>query len=256
MTDPYLFSIITVTKNNLAGLKRTHESVKEQSYTNYEWIVIDGLSGDGTRDYLEKSGAAFSSEPDGGIYEAMNKGIERACGEYLLFLNAGDTLPDQDLLSTLQKSCAARPDFIYGDAMETNGLYKKARAHETFLYGMFTHHQAMLYKRSPLGDLLYDTAYRIAADYDFTVRFLKRNPNAHYIPCALCIFEDGGISQKNRKDGRLEQFLIRKSLRLCNPLTNWAIRAAQAAAASLRVKFPKIYFFLRKRQGRNDGRSG
>ncbi len=85
-----LFSVITVTRNNLVGLRRTHESLRIQSCGDYEWIVVDGASDDGTADYLKKTGANWVSEPDRGIYDAMNKGIARAQGRWLIFMNAGD----------------------------------------------------------------------------------------------------------------------------------------------------------------------
>src|SRR5690606_1825584 len=95
--------LITVTKDNLFGLQVTAQSIQAQSEKDYEWIVIDGASTDGTQDYLQSAPAAWISETDRGIYDAMNKGIERATGRYVLFLNAGDMLSDPDILSTLAR---------------------------------------------------------------------------------------------------------------------------------------------------------
>lgn len=243
---PPLFSIITITRNNLDGLKRTQQSLAAQSFRGFEWIVIDGNSTDGTKDHLQSLNAVTVSEPDGGIYDAMNKGIDRANGDYLLFLNAGDTLADIDILATLEKAAADAPDFIYGDALETNGLYKKARSHERIDWGMITHHQAMLYRRDIAGGLRYDPMLKIAADYGFTVSFLRHARNVHYIPCALCIFEDGGVSQKNRKLGRREQFLIRAANGI-SPVRNAMIYGVQTLSTALRERFPELYFRLRRR---------
>ena len=94
-TDAPLFSIITVTKDNLRGFLETRQSVKGQSCRDYEWIVVDGNSSDGTKTHLPPHSV---SEADKGIYDAMNKGIDRATGRYLIFLNAVDLFEDIDIL--------------------------------------------------------------------------------------------------------------------------------------------------------------
>ena len=241
MINPPLFSIVTITWNNKDGFIKTHKSLNAQSFQTYEWIVVDGASNDGTLDYIKEQNLNEKcvSEKDRGIYHAMNKGIDRANGDYLLFLNAGDELADMDILSTLSKSINAhKPDFIYGDALEEtnapNPFYKKARTHKRVLWGMFTHHQAMLYRRDVVGDLRYNENYKIASDYEFTVRFLKRAKNIHYIPCAICLFERGGISQRQMKLGRVEQFKIRRSLKLCTLPMAMAIYTGQTVRAYLK----------------------
>ncbi len=242
-TKPPLFSIITITKNNLRGLQSTKDGLK-QSCTDYEWIVIDGNSSDGTKDYLLTQNAQWISEPDNGLYDAMNKGIERAEGDYLIFMNAGDKLSDPDILATLSKVIAAeKPDFIYGDALESNWFYKKARRHEDTDWGMFTHHQAMMYKRSVIGTLRYSLRYKIASDYAFTRSFLKSAKTIHYCPAALCIFEEGGISQRSMRLGRTEQFFIRKPL--CPFYKNAGIYSLQTLSAFTKSRWPGLYKKLR-----------
>ncbi len=201
MTNPR-FSIVTVTKNNLAGLQKTHASLIAQNYTRYEWLVIDGGSTDGTLSHFTPD----LSEPDHGIYDAMNKGIDRADGDYILFLNAGDTLASSDILERLASLDA---DFLYGDSRESDRI---KRAYHDITRGMMTHHQAMVYRRAAIGDLRFDTRYKIAADYDFTRRFLQRTSNALYVPAVLCDFESGGLSQKQALLGRREQFSVRRAL--------------------------------------------
>lgn len=243
-TDAPLFSIITITKNNLRGFQATQKSIETQSCRRYEWIVIDGDSTDGTKDHLPHGAI---SEPDNGIYDAMNKGIERAAGDYLIFLNAGDALADADILSTLSKAIGVeRPDFIYGDALE-GGFYKKARPHTKLDWGMFTHHQAMIYRRDRLCGLTYNREIRIAADYGFTVMFMKKAQKIHYVPCAICIFEEGGISQRQRKAGRQEQFAQRAQHKVCGPLKNAAVYTGQSCSAFLRENFPGLYKTLKSR---------
>lgn len=119
-TSP-LFSIITVTLNNIAGLKETHRSLKLQTFRDFEWIVMDGGSNDASADYLKTTDAQWHSEKDEGLYDAMNEGIARAKGDYLLFLNAGDMFADAGILEEIAKHAEKKPDFIYGDALETQG---------------------------------------------------------------------------------------------------------------------------------------
>lgn len=231
MTDP-LFSIVTITKNNDRGLARTRGSIEEQSCWNYEWIIIDG-----------------ALEPDNGIYDAMNKGITRAKGDYILFLNAGDRFADPETLSLLERHIETFPsDFIYGDAMEDvkeKLMVKKARPHASLARGMFTHHQAMVYKRSMIGDLRFNTDYKIAGDYDFTARFLKKCNEASYVPAPLCHFESGGLSQRKSGLGRREEFRAKIKNRLCNPLTAIGIYIMQAGAMILRKSNPDLYAKIR-----------
>lgn len=253
MTNPPLFSIVTIGLNNLNGFKKTHKSLSAQSYQKYEWIIVDGASTDGTIDYVHQNNLNnfCISEKDGGLYDAMNKGVKRATGDYILFLNAGDSLADADILSTLSKSIAAHaPDFIYGDALEErlcqHPFYKKSRSHKKFIHGMFTHHQSMLYRRAMIKGLKYNDSYKIAADYDFTVQFLLRVQKIHYIPCAICIFEQGGISQRQMHLGRLEQFKIRKNLTLCSFSKNTTVIAVQYLSALLKNVSPLLYEKFRK----------
>lgn len=248
MTNP-LFSIITVTLNNLEGLGKTRQSLSEQSDINHEWIVIDGASTDGTVDYLEQDYIHFTSEPDSGIYDAMNKGIEQAKGKYIIFMNAGDCFANKSVLDHLRQAVEAHsPDFIYGDSLEITGNVaeiKKSRHHTKIKQGMFTHHQAMVYKSAKLGGLRYNTSYKISADYDFTLRFLKNCENVSYLPDPICLFQSGGISQQQVFLGRKEQFIIRGKVGI-SPLYNIVIFAAQSGVYALRKLCPKLYWFLKR----------
>lgn len=246
-TDRPLFSIVTVTKNNVRGLSSTCGSLLVQSCNDYEWIIVDGDSTDGTVLFLSKEGFLENcvSEPDYGIYDAMNKGIARAKGQYILFLNAGDRLSDADILATIAKTIAVEePDFIYGDALETDGFYKKARSHENMDWGMFTHHQSMLYRRDAIKNLRYSTDYRIAGDYAFTSDFLGNVKNVSYIPAAICIFETGGVSQTNMRLGRIEQYKARRKAG-CKAIKNLLVFGTQTIAANIKKNAPALYARLR-----------
>lgn len=199
------FTIITICKDNLNGLKNTYNSLVGQCFSNFDWVVIDGQSKDGSLDFLKNinfPGFVYVSEPDSGIYDAMNKGVDLSSGEYLIFMNSGDSFYNFDVLlklsNLIQKSSS--PDFIYGDSLEfdknKNKYYKKSLPHKMLWYGMFTHHQSMVYKRKFIGETRYDISYKIASDYAFTCRLLarKKNPKIVYFPEPICIFERGGIT--------------------------------------------------------------
>jgi len=170
-------SIITVCYNNREGLRQTAESVKSQTFKDYEFIVIDGGSTDGSAELLNEYAAIITysvSEKDGGIYNAMNKGIANAGGEYCLFLNSGDWFTDSDVLSRVFKKDYSE-DIIYGDVIRTLGRKKKIlRYPDNLSFDNFyqrsavIHHQAAFIKRT-----LFDTfgKYRedlyLNADWQF-----------------------------------------------------------------------------------------
>ncbi len=253
------FSIVTVTLNDKAGLSATAASVLSQSCLDYEWLIIDGKSTDGTLDLLAELSSErcrFISEKDKGIYDAMNKGVALSRGTYLIFLNAGDIFADETVLEKIEQSLTTRgtdPDFLFGDAYEITAtgerLLKKARSAQTISYGMFTHHQAMLYRRAFAGDAPFDTSYRIAGDYDFTARFLKRGASTLQLPFAVCSFERGGLSMTNPARGREEALLVQKRvlhLSLGRRLLN---KTALVSSALLRRYGRRFYDRLRFAKG-------
>lgn len=248
------FSIITVTRNHLDGLKRTQKSILEQTCRDFEWIIIDGASTDGTLDYLKTlhlNEPIFTlSEPDAGLYEAMNKGLKNSKGQYVLFLNSGDTLEAKQVLEKIAKACARNPDFIYGDAVENyknKTQYKQANSAKKALWGMFTHHQSMFYKRSIIRNnkLRFRQIYSIAGDYDFTLRFLKLSKKSVHIPIPICNFELGGLSQQNAFEGRRQQYAIREALDIANPPLNLLIFFLQTLTWNLRLHAPPLYYGLK-----------
>lgn len=260
-----LFSIVTVTLNNIEGLKKTEHSIDNQTFTNFEWIVIDGSSTDGSLERLRNRRAEtrraefpfkFISEADEGIYDAMNKGTENARGHYILFLNAGDELATAQTLELIAPHTEKKPEFIYGDALEpteTEPIYKHARRYKELAWGMITHHQSMLYRRHTIRDfkIRYSLLYDIASDYDFTVRFLLKAKKIVYIPKPICIFEQGGVSQQNAAKGRKEQFIIRENLRMVSTAKNLWIMIVQAFSWNLRTRLPWIYYPLKSLLSRN-----
>jgi putative colanic acid biosynthesis glycosyltransferase len=247
------FSILTVTKNNQHGLQKTAESLKGQTSRDFEWIVADGGSTDETLNYMSEicKPHLILHGPDQGIFDGMNKVLSASSGAYILFLNAGDILADPETLEHLQSLARDKnPDFIHGDSFEHDGAtirYKKARPHTQACLGMFTHHQACLYKGEIVRTMRFNLLYKIAADYEFTLKFLKRAQSITYTPKPLCVFEAGGLSQQLRKQGRQEQFIIRQSLQTCSGVQNNLICAGQYLNAALRDLMPAFYWRLKRR---------
>jgi putative colanic acid biosynthesis glycosyltransferase len=241
-------SIITVTLNNLSGLTQTAASINAQTDTDFEWIIIDGGSTDGTLAFLKPQSALWQSAPDNGIYDAMNKGIAAATAPHTLFLNAGDTFTDENTLALINQHLKENPKtaLLYGDSWEDQN-YKPARPHTAITRGLFTHHQAIIYSRKALGAMRYNLDYDIAADYDLTARILTtlKPEEIHHLPRALCIFESGGISQTQATTGRREQYQIRARLKLCSPLKNKLIYAAQTLLWNFRRVEPNLYWHLK-----------
>lgn len=196
-------SIITINFNNLAGLKRTYENVVCQTWTDYEWIVIDGGSTDGSREFIEEHQDKFAywcSEPDKGVYNAMNKGIAKAKGEYLNFMNSGDYFYDKHTLENVfsQELVA---DLVYGDWVRAYPDHEdyKAAPHNGFYVTVFFEnvcHQAMFIKSDVLKHKGYDDNMRILADWKRWIEMSLEGQTFQYIPLTICRFEAStGLSE-------------------------------------------------------------
>ena len=208
-------SIITINLNNREGLSKTIESVKAQTWKNFEHIIIDGASTDGSVDVIKKNQNGISfwmSEADKGIYDAHNKGILNAKGEYCLFLNSGDFLVNDFVLAEVfEKNLAT--DIIYGDMLIDDGkgnvLYGKSpdTLNLSFLaYGVLWHSVTFI-KRKLFDEYgLYETSYKIVADVDF---FLKAigvgKASFSYVPIAVSQFNTLGFGSDPKNALLLEK---------------------------------------------------
>jgi glycosyltransferase involved in cell wall biosynthesis len=215
------FSVISVCWNEGESIRRTCESIRTQNHNNFEWIVIDGKSTDSTLDILNKYSTEIStliSEPDYGIYNAMNKGIELAKGDYLVFLNGGDQFCNNETLNLI--ATAPQMDIIYGNLITTHS--NGTEIVETFpdklepnylLWGWLPHPASFIRQRLFNDFGIYDESFQIAGDYDLFARFLSHNSTTHHhINQPLSIFSTGGISTNpsHRKQLDKERHLIRK----------------------------------------------
>ena len=215
MAKDLLISIITVNYNDAIGLEKTIQSVKSQTYRNFEHIVIDGNSDDGSKAIIEKHKDSFSywvSEPDSGIYNAMNKGIKVAKGEYLLFLNSGDWLFSNEVLTNVSDEINGNIDIYYGDLnfvnSEGTGKIKKYPGKLTFFYFFnkgHLPHPASFTKRSLFSKLGgYREKFKIVADWDFYVTAIcKWDASYKHIDKIITNFDTNGLSGKSENRGLL-----------------------------------------------------
>lgn len=207
-----LFSIITVCYNAEKEIEKTIKSVLEQSCRDYEYIIVDGKSSDGTLLLCNKYQSEFQrknikfrivSGKDNGIYDAMNKGYLLAEGQWITFLNAGDTYCSNIILEYLKKSILPEDDVVYGDTIvrydgKKKSLYKLNQCPELkeIENRMIMCHQSVLIKRDNMNRQ-FNTKYRISADYDMILGLYLDNRNFHYLHSPICIYQLDGISERD-----------------------------------------------------------
>ncbi len=219
MKNP-LFSIITVTFNAASVIEPTLKSVLAQTCTDYEYLLVDGASRDNTVKMVEEAqipNARIISEPDKGLYDAMNKSIRLAEGKYLIFLNAGDAFSSSNVLARLANAAETDADILYGQTQLVNekrnvvGMRHLTAPEvlnvDSFRSGMLVCHQAFVAKRSIVGE--YDMTYRFSADYDWCIRCLQASKkNAYVGDTPIISFLTDGLTDKHHKDSLKERYDI------------------------------------------------
>lgn len=244
-------SIITVNLNNLEGLKKTAESILNQSYRNYEFLVIDGSSDDGSKDYLLEISSKlthFISEPDKGIYSAMNKGIKIAKGDYIYFLNSGDIFFDSDTLSEVVEKMDDGLDLYYGDLVYNwpKGVeyvhFPKELSYQFFVIDNINH-QACFIKRSLFERFFYyNENYKIISDWEFLIfTVCKGEISYKHLEIMISIYDTSGISTnvKNRQAIYADkEEVIKKHFPL--------FAFDHKEIAEMRLKRVKQFFFIKK----------
>ena len=234
------FTVVTITYNAAAVVRRTLDSVLAQTYEDVEHLIIDGASTDETLQiveaYKQRSDESDSghkvivkSEPDEGIYDAMNKGLTQVMGDYVVYMNAGDAFPAPDTLEQIARRChlnelpsAELPAVLYGltDIVDQEGRFLRHRrlqppAHLTwrsFRHGMLVCHQAFYARTDLAKNLQYDTQYRLSADVDWCIRVMREADRMGLPLCNINMvvanYLEGGMSIKNHRESLRERFTV------------------------------------------------
>ena len=233
------FTIVTCTYNAEAVLQRTLDSVHKQTYCNIEHLIIDGVSKDKTlamvRAYQHKTQVGENahevvvrSEPDRGLYDAMNKGIDYATGDYLVFLNAGDVFPSEDTLEYVE-GCVGEgetlPGVLYGDTdiVNNDGRFLRHRrltppaklTWRSFKWGMLVCHQSFYARTDIARNIHYNLNYRYSADVDWCIRIMKEAMRLHLplrnVNAVITNFLDGGMTTQNHHASLKERFKVMRT---------------------------------------------
>ena len=232
------FSIITCTYNASEVLQRTLDSVMSQTWGQIEHIIVDGASKDSTMTMAEayrrrsaeeetEHDIIIKSEPDRGLYDAMNKGLQLATGDYVVFLNAGDVLPTDETLENIsndvnERSDGRLPAVLYGDTniVDNNGELLRPRrlappdnlSWRSFRHGMLVCHQAFYVRTDIAKAEPYNLKYRFSADVDWCIRVMKRAEKEGLpllrLPEVVVNYLDGGMTNKNHRTSLIERFNV------------------------------------------------
>ena len=221
MNNRPTITIITICYNAQATISRTLESIQAQTYTELEYLVIDGASKDATLELVAQLAprAQVFSERDHGLYDAMNKGLKRATGDYVWYINAGDALPSPTTVEELVVdafSGGQMPDVIYGDTRLIDsegkdlGLRRLRPPHEltwrSFEEGMLVCHQAFIVRRTLAP--LYNLRYRFSSDVDWCIRVLKEAKHCYFIDRPIALYLNEGTTTANHRASLIERFEI------------------------------------------------
>lgn len=215
-----ILSVITIVYNNVKDIERTMLSVLNQTYTGIEYILVDGLSNDGTLDLIKKYQSRIAKliiEKDEGIYDAMNKGLALATGDYVIFMNSGDEFYDVDTVAAVFAS-ADDADIYYGetemiDSDEQSLGQRRHKAPKQFSWrgfnlGMSISHQAIYIKRSLIEP--YDRKYQLSADIDWIIRAAKKAKKIVNVNRYVAKYLVGGMSKTKHRQSLAERFDIMK----------------------------------------------
>lgn len=197
-------SVITINYNNRKGLAKTIASVAGQVWQQFEYVVIDGGSTDGSKELITGYQRInyYVSEKDKGVYHAMNKGIQAAKGEYVIFMNSGDCFYDAEVLEDVQSRLNNEYGIVYGNSafVSDAGYYEEKVPPSTLSFGHFIHdglnHQAVFIKRSLFfKHFLYNESYKLNSDWEFFIYILcKENEPYLYINRFICFYDFTGFS--------------------------------------------------------------
>ena len=228
-----LVTVVTVCYNSVSMIEKTLKSVTEQSYPNKQYVVIDGASTDGTQKIVERfidSNDHFVSEPDNGIYHAMNKAVGLAKGVWVIFMNAGDVFVDNEVLSKVSQGLSDETDVVYGDIFTLSDgklQVKEAPQEITRIHRMPFCHQAVFTRTSLLRLFPFDEKYKLSADFKLYKQLSLEQAVFRRLPITITIYDRTGLSNSQRARGLAEDIAIIKEI------DNWQEK--------LRL-LPRLYF--------------
>lgn len=243
-----LISIVTVNLNDATGLRGTGESIVGQSFRDFEWLIVDGGSTDGSRAVIERLGdvvTSWTSEPDRGVYDAMNRGLARARGTYLVFMNAGDRFADRRSLAWLAEGLRAEPgaDLIFGgtvlDLPSGQTVYRPPRPSRFLRFGLPACHQATAIRREAHLAVPYDLSLEISAEYGVIAGLLVNGARSRLldVPIAVRQCDPNSLSER-RTAARFADF-VRVQRRVLH--RNWlAVGLSLARQALVHVVYRSV----------------
>lgn len=249
-------SVITINYNNVSGLQKTINSVVGQVYQDFEYIVIDGGSEDGSVDLLKSCDRVnyFVSEKDSGIYDAMNKGITEAQGDYCLFLNSGDVLCNENVFLKISSALFSKKSFYYGNLiLEKNNVKEQHTAPSSvdldFIFNSTFWHPCIFIKTELFKQFgLYNTSFKICGDYEFFVRCLiKPNITTEYLNEFITLFDGNGISNDSSKSQLQEEEREKAWLLNLSPLLYQALKQQNSFSRS---KYASVINIIQKLRGK------
>ena len=256
-----IISIVTIVYNDHNHIERTIHSVLDQDYPYIDYVIVDGASTDGTKECIYRYEAFLGtliSEPDKGIYDAMNKGLQAVKGNYVLFMNSGDCFSDQSVVSKIVnyiKSSGYFPELVYGDYRESSVEGKSpiipSRSYKKIWYGAFASHQSIFYNCQFLKEkgLKYDLSYQIAADYKLNLEVVKyAKGNILQFPMCISDFDITGISNNNQALGLTEADRARKEVLGMSLLVRTSIILVSCIARFMKKYLNPIYRTLRMKR--------
>ena len=211
-SDGKLISVIIVVFNGERHLERAVASVVEQDYEHRELIIIDGGSTDGTPGIIKKyqdAVAYWVSEPDNGIYDAMNKGLDAATGDWIYFLGSDDVLYDRHTLGVVSAFLDPKMSLAFGDIMYHNRGIVKSRFNPFTLLHNTIHHQGAFYNARLFRDWRYDAGIRLIADYELNLRIYLERMKYRHIDAVIAICDEGGQSREDLERAFSETNMVR-----------------------------------------------
>lgn len=216
MSNPVLVTVVTVCRNVKSSLEKTMNSVLHQSYAHIDYVIIDGASTDGTPEMLGKTeGVRWISEPDKGIYDAMNKGIRMAEGEWVIFMNAGDVFASDDTLSKVF-SVERDADVIYGDVIKGDNIKKAEPPHNG--HRMYFCHQSAFVRTSCLKEFPFDIQHRMSADFKQMKQLYLAGKTFMQLDFPIAVFDTSGVSNAQRSKGLYD------NIQVIREVDNWKER--------------------------------